>query len=436
MSRKLFGLIETEMSANMKMPFRRLFGRSNGTKALTEMRHDGRSSLLSTLLLPATNLDYEKEVGNGLGSSVLMAPLNWIMRTFPEAPPIIEELEGEEWKTVTRHPLGSLLRRPNPFYTGRAMWMATVLDFVWGNAYWLKIRNEAGNVVQLWWVPRQLITPKWPNDGKTFISHYEYKPGGRTVDLGVDDVVHFRSGIDPRNTRLGLSQLGSLFREVATDDQAANFAGTVLRNLGIIGVIISPKEGKGANPADVKMVHEYIKHHFTGDKRGEPLAIGSPTDVNLLQYNMQGFDVSPIRDVSEERVCAALGIPAAVVGFGTGLQQTKVGATMQQMRQLAWTGSLIPTQEIIADEICRSLIHEFGGNPDEQRMRFDISQVKALWEDKNEKHDRVRKDMMARMITVGEARLELGYPADDSHDVYVQPVNVIQIPSDTAVDDV
>jgi hypothetical protein len=57
-------------------------------------------------------------------------------------------------------------------------------------------------------------------------------------------------------------------------------------------------------------VKQYIQRAFTGDKRGEALALGAPTKAQLLQYNMQGFDVGPIRDVSEERVCAAIGIPA------------------------------------------------------------------------------------------------------------------------------
>jgi len=390
-------------------------------------------------LLPATNIDFKDEVGEGSGSSVLAAPLNWLMRTFPEAPPMVELLKRddsgdepkEEWEEVKQHSLTELLRRPNPFYGGRILWMATVLDFAFGEAFWLKVRNESGKVVQIWWVPRSTMEPKWPNDGKTFISHYEYRPGGaasQKEDVAVKDVVHFRFGIDPDNTRRGLSPLGALWRDIATDDQAANFTASILRNLGIIGLIISPKEkAGGARKEDVQAVKEYLKKHFTGDKRGEPLALGSPTDVNLLQYNLQGFDVSPIRDVSEERVCAALGIPAAVVGFGTGLHQTKVGATMKEMRQLAWTGCVIPLQEIIADECDRSLIPEFEKG-DSHRLRFDASKLRALWEDDNEKHDRIRKDVMAGIIKVKQAQQLLGYTIDEERDVYLQPVNLIQLP--------
>ena len=405
-------------------------GSDNGQKALTEMRHDSGRSLL-TMLMPGTEFNYEKEFGDGLQSSVLAAPLNWIQRTFPEAPPIVEQLDrAEQWEAVADHALTKRLTEPNPFYSGRILWMATILDFAWGNAYWLKIRNDAGQVVQLWWVPRSTIEPMWPNDGKTFISHYEYRPGsqrGVPIPLKVEDVVHFRFGLDPRNPRLGLSQLGSLIREVAIDDQAANFAASVLRNLGIIGVVINPKEPNTVGSKDaVEEVKKYLQEHFTGDKRGQALALGAPTDVNLLQYNLQGFDVSPIRDVSEERVCAALGIPAAVVGFGTGLQQTKVGATMRELRQLAWTGGIIPMQEIIADEVNRSLMPEFQESAG-ARMRFDTSKVRALWEDTNEKHDRIRKDVMAGILPVDQGQALLGYPKDEDRAVYLQPVNLLQL---------
>lgn len=412
----------------------------NGQKALTEMQHDGQQMSLVSTLLPATKFDYDNEVGDGLGSSVLAAPLNWIMRTFPEAPPLVERLRKQEWQGVPDHALTEQLKHPNPFYSGRVLWMATVLDFAFGEAFWLKIRNSDKKVIQLWWVPRSSMEPMWPRDGKTFISHYRYRPRGAgttPIDVDVEDVVHFRFGLDPRNIRRGLSQLGALVREVATDDEAANFSASVLRNLGIVGIVISPKEsGTVGNKEAVDEVKQYLQEHFTGDKRGTTLALGAPTDVQLLQYNLQGFDTSPIRDVAEERVCAALGIPAAVVGFGTGLQQTKVGATMKEMRQLAWTGGIIPMQEIIADEIDRSLLPEFEERPQRFRMRFDSSKVRALWEDNNEKSNRIVKQALARIIKVGEARQELGYPVDESHDVYLLPQNVIQLlPSGIPVDD-
>jgi HK97 family phage portal protein len=378
-------------------------------------------------LLPNTKYDFAADVGDGLGSSVLAGPLNFLMRTFPEAPPIVQRRKKDQWEEDVEHPLTELLLNPNPFYSGRILWMCTVLDFAWGESFLYKVRNQGREVIQLWWIPRQLVTPRWPSDGSVFISHYQYRPtGGRAIDIPVEDIVHLRFGIDPRNSRRGLSQLGSLMREVGIDDQAANFTGAILRNLGIIGLIVSPKEkGQRASAEAIKETKEYLKSMFTGDRRGEAMVHGAPIDVQLLQYQMQNFDVSPIRDVSEERVCAALGLPAAVVGFGTGLQQTKVGATMKEMRQLAWTGGIIPMQETIAAEINRALLPEFeSAKRQKARFCFDTSKVRALWEDNNEKHTRVREDYKAKIIDRATALRETGraVTTDDEGVYFTGPV--------------
>lgn len=384
----------------------------------------------SSINLPASTRNYAAAVGDGLGSSVLAGPLNFIMRTFPEAPPLVQKRGPDGlWEAEPGHELERLLRNPNPYYGGRALAMATSLDFSFGNAYWVKIRNAADEVIQLWWTPRQLMMPRWPSDGSEFISHYDYMPGGRTVQLKPRDVVHLRFGLDPRNPRLGLSPLGALMREIGIDDEAANFTASILKNLGIIGVIVSPKEKAGAAPSKTALeeVKDYIAKSFTGEKRGQTLALGAPTDVQVLQYNLQGFDMGPLRDVSEERVCAAIGIPAAVVGFGTGLQQTKVGATMREMRQLAWTGGIIPMQETIAEDVDRSLLTEFEEDAEGYRLVYDTTQVRALWEDQNEKHDRIRKDALAGIIKVTVAQRLMNYTVDPDRDVYLQPTSLIAL---------
>ncbi len=48
-----------------------------------------------------------------------------------------------------------------------------------------------------------MMEPKAPVDGGTFISHYEYRPGGgiEPMILDPEDVVHFRNGINPYNMR-------------------------------------------------------------------------------------------------------------------------------------------------------------------------------------------------------------------------------------------
>lgn len=380
---------------------------------------------VSWSFVPAgTKFNYASEVGNGLGSSVLVSLLCWLMRTFPEAPAVVERREQEQWRMIWNHDMAAKIRQPNEYYSGRVLWMATVMDFAFGNAYWLKIRNGMDEVVELWWAPAALMRPIYGSQyPDSFIHHYEYSAylDGMPRNFAPRDVVHFRFGIDPSNTRLGYTPLAAMAREIYVDDQASNFTASILRNLGVIGVVVSPAAGEKIPPEKVIETKEYLQANFTGDKRGQGLVFSRPTDVKVLSYQLQGFDLGPIRDIAEERLSAALGIPAAVVGFGTGLQQTKVGATMRELIGQAWNGCIMPMQAILGEELDRSLLPEFQKNTELFRTQFDTSDVRALREDEQQKAERVGKLAAGGILRLDEARLALGFEVREEHKVYYRP---------------
>jgi HK97 family phage portal protein len=383
---------------------------------------------MSGLRAPGSNVDYATEVKNGMYSSVITSALAWMMRTFPEAPCVVQRLKDDRWENVAGHELTKLLRKPNPEYGGRVLWMATIMDFCFGEAFWLKIRNGEGKVVELYWVPRAMMAPKAdPATGR--LSHYDYKPGsGPAQKLALSDVVHHRFGKDPSNILRGFSPLAAVMREVYIDDKAAGFTAAIMQNLGIVGLIFSPKTGT-IPKEEAEKLKAYVQANFTGEKRGQAMMFTGAMDAQLLQYNLQGFDVGPIRDIVEERVSAALAIPAAVIGFGTGLQQTKVGATMREMVKLAWQGGIEPNQAIMADELDRSLLTEFQTNTDLFRTWFDTTQVEALTESPKERTDRVALLVKENIIKISQAQRELGYPVDDSQDKYARELTPAPVAS-------
>ena len=67
-----------------------------------------------------------------------------------------------------------------------------------------------------------------------------------------------------------------------------------------------------------------------------------------------------------------------MVGFGTGLEQVKVGAPMRELVGLAWAGCIIPTQRIIATQVGHKLLPRFEGSPKRFAVDFDRSRVSAL----------------------------------------------------------
>jgi phage portal protein BeeE len=145
------------------------FGRR--LKAFT-MRFLGRAGA-ARQFLPRSRVNYRREVGDGFSSSVVVAPILWIARTFPEAPLRVGVRNSDgliEYRDD--HPLLELLDNPNPHFTGIDLWMGTRIDYeASGNAYWLKVRGAMNRVVQIWYAPSWTMEPRWPDDGTQFISH-------------------------------------------------------------------------------------------------------------------------------------------------------------------------------------------------------------------------------------------------------------------------
>lgn len=399
-----------------------------GAKAIKpeEIRHG--SAPMALITLPRTKVNYAGIVGDMLASSVVMAPVQWIQRAIPEARfRVVRPAADGGSDEVQGHKLTALMARPNGAYSGDALISATVSDYLrTGNAYWLVARNGAGQPVELWFAPHKTMTPKWPRDGSEFITHYEYKPGNGTVQkYELEDVVHFRCGIDPNNPRLGASPLASVLREIFVDMEASNFSAAILKNLGVPGLMISPKTEVQMTPQEIDAVKKWIATEFGGDNRGKPLVMGAPTEVSEYGFSPDKMALGTVRNVAEERVCAALGIPAAVVGFGSGLEQTKVGATMDVMRKLAWTNGVLPILSMLADTSGAALLPGFGG--DGLVAEYDVDGVAALQDDEKSLVERWSSAVRGGWATVEEARQANGLEAVPSDAIYLRPFSTFEV---------
>ena len=154
------------------------FGRKQAT-----IQHPGgtQTVFLRNLDMPDNSggYDYARRVGTGTTASVVMAPIQWIQRSMPEAPLVMEQRAGDDEWEIKDHPLTQLLDRPNPFYTGLHLWQGTIFSLCTdGNAYWIVLRNARGVPVELWYAPHWAMKPQFPADGSEFLTHYTYSVSG------------------------------------------------------------------------------------------------------------------------------------------------------------------------------------------------------------------------------------------------------------------
>jgi len=66
-----------------------------------------------------------------------MSPINWVARTFRSAQlQVLQQQKDGDLEPVQAHALVKMIQSPNPFYSGSALWKATLISwFVNGNAY-------------------------------------------------------------------------------------------------------------------------------------------------------------------------------------------------------------------------------------------------------------------------------------------------------------
>jgi len=370
----------------------------------------------------------------GLDSNVIMAPVMWIMRTFPDAVARVQRFDGETWDWIERHEVQRLIKKPNPWYNGDALWQATTLSYTLnGNAYWQKVRNSFGQVVQLWYRPHWAIQPHSPPDGSVFIDYYNYDTGRGIQRLDIRDVVHFRFGLDPRDQRLGFAPVRTVLREVMTDHEAARFSMRILENMGIPGIVVSPSvapTGEAFEPRrdEVEALKEYLDVSFTGAGKGKALVFGQPTQVSQFGFNPTQLSLPDLRNAAEERVCAILGLPAAVVGFRSGMEQTKVGATMDALVKLAWKQCLFPMQRSLARQLDDQLLSDFVPDyEDRERVGFDVSDAVSLKEDAEELSTRTCREVETGILRVDQAQAILGLEVDVTQEVYLRKLTVMSV---------
>lgn len=378
------------------------------TKAALGRMTWGRNGGWFSFLLGSTSYDYRAAAGDGRSNAAVMACVRWAQRTFPEAPlqAITINRQGEA-TPVPNHALQQRLERPNPYYSGLHLMGAVLADvMLTGNGYIVKVRSGLKTVAELWWVPSSMIEPAWPDDGSAYISHYDYSVEGQAITLPVSEVVHIRQGFDPANIRKGLSDLASLYREIATDNEGANWTASLLRNGAIPGVVISPEGETSATEQDLEDVKTKFLQRFGGDQRGAPLVMRGATRVQVLSFNPKDMTVKDLRRIPEERVTAVLGIPAIVVGLGAGLDRSTF-ANYGQAREAAYESFIIPMQRLIAAELQNQLVPDFG-DPATLKVRFDLSEVRVLQDDQNALHERARADLSVGGITLNQFLQAIG----------------------------
>ena len=227
-----------------------------------------------------------RKVGNGLSNSAVSAVLTSMGRAYSE--PTVREYErvDNKFEVVEDSEVTDLLANPNPFMDPEMFALYTVASIaVTGSAYIHKVRNALGEIVELWPLYPEFVVPVTPRDGSIFLAHWEYTPPGiRKIDIPADDLIQLRWGLNRKDFRLGHAPLQDVLIEVLQDHEAAEFSTALLTNLGVPGVILSPKDPADSGTGDPEAIAAESQSQLTGSKRRQPFLTNLSMTVELVSF--------------------------------------------------------------------------------------------------------------------------------------------------------
>ena len=117
-----------------------------------------------------------------------------------------------------------------------------------------------------------------------------------------------------------------------------------------------------------------------------------------------------------------------MVGLGSGLATTKVGATLKEYREEAFESTIIPWYRDLEAHLTQQLLPQFGLGAG-WKLTFDLRAVRVLQEDEQRRTERICGQVTDGIITIAEGRRMLGLPVLPEHEIYLRPRNLQQIPS-------
>lgn len=325
---------------------------------------------------------------------------------------------------LDRHPLISLLARPNPLQAGveyfQGLYSYLLLS---GNSY--AIRNDvAGTPREMHLLRPDRIRVK---PSKTSIPEgYEYVLNGQVVQryqadpmTGVSEVKHFKF-FNPLDDYMGMSPLMAAAVDIDQHNSIANHNIALLTNGARPSgaIIFKPQNDRGIpmqlSDGQRQQLNEDIKNRFQGaNNAGRPLLLEGDFDWREMGLSPKDMDFLSQRNMAAKDIALCFGVPSQLVG----IPDSQTYANVQEARLALYEETIIPLAKRVESDLNEWLAPLFG---DEINIQYDIDAIPAMTERRRRVYENVTSAVREGIISRNEARERLGLePIQGGDDVFI-----------------
>lgn len=220
---------------------------------------------------------------------------------------------GESDSVLEAGPMADLLARPNVHMSGLRLWewTSSTRD-VYGEAFWLKLRDRSGRVRELHPMHPTNVIVRRLEDGSI---GYVYSNGSvNTSELPTipqADVVAFTT-YNPDNIMRGLSTLEAL-RMTLLNEDAARRATASMWQKGARPAYILTTDRSLTPGATARLKAQFDTNHAGADNAGSTVVFEEGLKAQAVQLSAEEMQYIASRQLNREEICAAYDVPPPVV---------------------------------------------------------------------------------------------------------------------------
>lgn len=255
------------------------------------------------------------------------------------------------------HPALDLLYRVNPFQTKSEFLEITETNLkLSGDAFWWKIRNNSGQVAELWNLRPDMMTII--KDDTEFIKGYEFtKTDGSKATFAPDDIIHFKYP-NPLDQYYGMSPVSPTQVRIDTEEFASQYQRDFFLNNARPDAILKFENNSDLTEETKTEIRKGWNKRYKGVGKNSKIAI-LEGEVTYQQLSMSQREMDYIDSMKFTRddILVAFAVPKPIVAITDDVNRANAETAMHIFLSETIHPELNRLEEKINEQL---IIPEFG----------------------------------------------------------------------------
>lgn len=262
-----------------------------------------------------------------------------------------------------------------------------------------------------------LVTPK--TDAQGMLEYWQYEEAGRKLRIAPEDLMRVKD-FNPLNRTKGLASASVAARAVDQHNAANDWNTAMQQNYMRSPGILSPdtKDGVVMDATANENWRNQLHEKYSGPANaGKPLAPRFPVKWQSMGNSAIDMDWLAGKQQAAREISIPLGVPPVLLNDPDNTTYNN----LKEAKMALYQEAILPRLDRLAPALGRFLLPMYGYDPRRYELGYDRDEIEALQEDRDNKHDRARKDYDSGVVSLNEARNIIGLDDVEHGEVMLAP---------------